>query len=316
MKKWIITAVAMVIIGSIISIAAAAIMHFDLSKLDGRQFETNTYTVDKSFRSISVTASTEKLFFKPAEDGNCSVVCCEETNRKHEVVVINGTLTIQCNQDHTISGHSGFSAQTPEITVYLPEHMYSDLLIETDTGDILIPADFSFNRIAIKGDTSDVTCLASTVNGMEIAASTGDIALTSVKAGWVDLKTTTGGIRMESVKCNGDVNIHTSTGKVKLQDITCRNLTSEGTTGDLTLEHVIAADAFSITRSTGDVTFIKSDASSIFVQTDTGDVTGSLVTEKAFITETDTGKVKVPDSIKGGRCEIRTDTGNIILEIP
>ena len=315
MKKWIITAVALILVGAIICFAAAAIMHFDFEKLDNGKYETNTYTVGESFRCISITASTEKLFFKPAEDGKCTVVCLEEENKRHEVAVTDGTLTIKPIENRKHSYHFGFYTRTPEITVYLPKSVYSVLHIETDTGDIDIPADFTFDSITIIGDTSDVTCHASTKNGIEITISTGDITIATVKAEKMDLKTTTGRINAESVECAGDVYIHVDTGKVQLQDIACQNLTSEGTSGDLTLDRVIADDTLSIIRDTGDVTFSESDAASIFVKTDTGDVTGTLLTEKVFLTETDTGKVEVPKSITGGRCEISTDTGDIRIEV-
>ena len=74
-KKWFITAVAIIMVGAIICFATAAIMHFDFEKLDNGKYETNTYTVGESFRYISVTASAEKVFFKPAKDGKCTVVC-------------------------------------------------------------------------------------------------------------------------------------------------------------------------------------------------------------------------------------------------
>jgi hypothetical protein len=38
-------------------------------------------------------------------------------------------------------------------------------------------------------------------------------------------------------------------------DIVCKNLTSTGSTGDISLKNVIAAEKISIERSTGDVTF-------------------------------------------------------------
>lgn len=315
MKKWIITAVALVIVGAIVCFGATAAVHFDFEKLDSVQYETNTYAVKESFRGIAVTALEEKVFFKPAEDGKCTVVCFEEENRKHGVSVIDGTLTIKPVDNQEFPLHFGVYTRIPEITVYLPESVYSDLRIETDTGDINIPADFSFESIMIKGDTSDVTCLACAKNGIGIALTTGDVSISDVAAGSIDLKTTTGGICAESVKCEGDVHLRVDTGKVKLQDMICRNLTSEGTTGDITLNNVIAADTFSIIRDTGNVEFSASDAATIFVQTGTGDVTGSLLTEKVFITETDTGKVEVPKSITGGRCEISTSTGDIRIEV-
>lgn len=81
------------------------------------------------------------------------------------------------------------------------------------------------------------------------------------------------------------------------------------------MKNVIATEKFSIERSTGDVTFDGADAAEIFVKTDTGDVKGSLLTDKVFITETDTGRVDVPKTTIGGRCEITTDTGDISIEI-
>ena len=61
--------------------------------------------------------------------------------------------------------------------------------------------------------------------------------------------------------------------------------------------------------------FEASDAASIFVETDTGDVKGSLLSEKIFIINTDTGKKEVPESTTGGRCKITTDTGDIKITI-
>ena len=63
------------------------------------------------------------------------------------------------------------------------------------------------------------------------------------------------------------------------------------------------------------MTFEGSDAAEIFVQTSTGDVEGSLLSSKVFIANTDTGKVDVPKSITGGRCEITTDTGDIRISV-
>lgn len=81
------------------------------------------------------------------------------------------------------------------------------------------------------------------------------------------------------------------------------------------MSHVIATEKLSIERTTGDVEFDDSDAADIFVKTGTGDVTGSLLTDKVFITQTDTGDVDVPQAITGGRCEINTNTGDIKTKI-
>ena len=95
----------------------------------------------------------------------------------------------------------------------------------------------------------------------------------------------------------------------------CKNLSSEGDTGDIYLTNVIVKDKLSLERDTGDVRFDSSDAGEIFIETDTGDVVGSLLTDKVFFPHSDTGKVKLPKTTEGGKCEISTDTGNINIEI-
>jgi len=63
------------------------------------------------------------------------------------------------------------------------------------------------------------------------------------------------------------------------------------------------------------VVFEGCDAGEIYVDTDTGDVSGTLLSDKVFIVKTDTGKIDVPNSISGGRCEIETDTGDVKISI-
>jgi len=97
--------------------------------------------------------------------------------------------------------------------------------------------------------------------------------------------------------------------------VTCQNLTSSGSTGGISLKNVIVSQTLSVRRSTGDVTFDGCDGAEIDVETDTGDVTGCLLTDKVFLTQTDTGRVSVPETVTGGPCRITTDTGDIRITI-
>ena len=60
----------------------------------------------------------------------------------------------------------------------------------------------------------------------------------------------------------------------------------------------------SIIERTGVVKFDGSDAAEIFVKTTAGNVTVSLLTDKVFVTKTDTGNINVPKIADGGKCEI------------
>ena len=129
------------------------------------------------------------------------------------------------------------------------------------------------------------------------------------------INVSTGDITVTGVKSVGDVQVNVSTGRTEINGVTCKNFISDGSTGNVVLNNVIATEKFTIKRSTGDIKFQDCDAGEISVKTSTGDVTGSLLSEKVFITDTSTGKVNVPKSTSGGRCEITTSTGDIEIEI-
>ena len=100
-----------------------------------------------------------------------------------------------------------------------------------------------------------------------------------------------------------------------MTDTTCKSLATEGSTGNVALTNVIASQAFSLERTTGNIDLHGCDAGELFIKTSTGNVTGSLLSEKVFITDTSTGNISVPKTASGGKCEITTSTGNITIDI-
>ena len=315
-KGWLFAAAALLLAGIAICVASMATLGFRFSALSTEAYETNTYSVEGKIKRISIDAETDKITLLPAKDGKCKVVCSETKKITHEVTEKNGELSIRTEDKRTWVDQIGLHLGTPKIAVYLPAGAYDQIAIETDTGDIDIPAEFSFAALQIHGDTSDVDCRADVSGAMEIALSTGDITLAELDAGSLTLSVSTGIVTVDSVNCKGGVDIHLSTGKTRLNGLQCASLRTDGSTGDITLQDVVASGTFTIERSTGDVRFENSDASEIYVTTSTGEVTGSLRSEKVFITRSDTGRQDVPKSVTGGRCEITTDTGDIEITVP
>ena len=226
-----------------------------------------------------------------------------------------GTYTIERTDRKGFWWNVSIATESPSITVYLPEKVYKELSIESDTGDVEIPKEFSFDTIDVNLDTGDMSCLASAEGDIRVRTDTGHITIADVTAAGMLLSSDTGKMELSDVKISGDLEIQEHTGKVVLENVKCRNFTSDGDTGSLVMTNVTASGEFNLERNTGDIEFHGCDAETIYVETDTGDVTGTLLTDKVFITETDTGSVDVPKSVTGGRCEISTDTGDIRIEI-
>lgn len=292
-KTWLLIAALLILIGSVLFAAAMTANHWDFSKLNTVEYETNTYEFSDPITDISILTDTADILF--VYSSKSTVVCQESKSMRHQVTVTDGTLTISQSDDLHWTDHIGISTGAPKITVYLPDTQYQHLLIAENTGDIHIPEDFSFHSVEITTSTGDIENYASAVQLIKIRTSTGDIRLEALSADTISLAVSTGDIHLTNVQCG--------------------NLVSEGSTGDITLTNVTADERISIVRDTGDVTFDRCDAADIFVKTDTGHVKGSLNSGKMFTATTDTGKVDVPQSTAGGKCTITTDTGNIKITV-
>lgn len=314
-KIWLIVAASLILIGGIIFVGVMTMLKWDFAKLSTNPYETNEYEMDEAFKAISVDIDTADITFISSENSKCSVVCYEQKNLKHSVTVKDDTLVIETVDTRKWYEHIGITFDTPKITVAIPEGEYGALSVRSSTGDVEISKDFKFESMDLSTSTGDVKNAASAAEAIKIKTSTGNIGIEGIAAGSLDLSVSTGRVNVSGVACEGDVSVVVSTGKAYLVDVACQNLSSSGNTGDISLKQVVAEERFSIERSTGDVKFEGCDAAEIFVEADTGDVKGSLLTDKVFITQTDTGRVDVPKSITGGRCEITTNTGNIQITI-
>ena len=313
-KKWLITAACLMAAGLILLIGASSASAWDFSRFGTVQYETNTYAPRGNFDSISIDVDTAKIELVPSDDGKCRVVCYEAQKVTHSVTVENETLTIKTVDTRAWYEHIGIYFDSPRMTVYLPQEKYASLSIETATGDVTIPKDFTFENIRIRGNTAGIECLAPVSHVVEMRTNTGDITINDLYTGELHLASNTGSIYVDSVISRGIVDVETDTGYVKLTDVDCADLIAESDTGTITLTNVVALGRFLIKTDTGDVRFDSSDAAKISVKTDTGDVTGTLLSEKVFITESNTGRVNVPKTVTGGRCEIETETGDIKIE--
>ena len=310
----------LLILGGVLLLAGVTIvciafsLHgFSVSMMSTQAMVTNTFEISDPFDNINIEGDTEDLVFERSTDGKCTVVCYEYEEQPHSVTVENGRLNISILPGSYL--HFGLITESPKTTVYLPGETYKKLTIDTDTGDVDLPKDFSFSSLHIQSDTGDVNCLASADTDITIATQTGRIRLADITASSAILTSDTGRMELSGVDLTGALDITEDTGDVTLKNVKAASLKSDGDTGEILLTNVTASGEFRIKRTTGDVTFDGSDAEAVYVTTDTGDVKGTFLTDKVYITKTDTGSVDVPGSTSGGRCEITTDTGDIKLSV-
>ena len=273
---WLIIGAFLVVLGCAVFGGVMMALKWDFLKLSTIVYETNEYEFSEKIEDISVALDTADLVFVPSNDSKIRVTCYEAENQKHSVSVKDGALVVELTDTRKWYEYIGINFASPKITISLPEGKYGELFVKVSTGDIEIP----------------------------------DISAKSIQ-----LIVSTGNVSAENIILDRNFEIKVSTGRVKLDGVKCESFTSKGSTGDISMKDVVAKGSFSIERNTGDVSFDSCDSAEISVKTTTGNIKGSLLSDKVFITKTDTGSIKVPDSTTGGRCELTTDTGDIKIEI-
>lgn len=310
----VIVASSLLLAGLIMSFVGLVLADFNWANLETQSIETNVHEITEAFDKIHVETDTADVSFVPSEDGQCKVVCNEREKKCHAVEVRDGILSVTLVDERKWYEFIGISISRTSITVYLPEGIYTYLFAETDTGDIEIADSFSFGNVTLNTDTGDIDCYASVTSVLDAETDTGHIRIENAAVGSLDLEAATGHINVENVTV-GNVMAEADTGKVKLSHVTCTHIDVQTSTGNISLTDVIASETMRLKASTGNVTLDGCDAAEIYVKTSTGNISGTLLTEKIFFAKSSTGKVRVPKSMSGGKCEMSTSTGNIRIQI-
>ncbi len=319
-----------------------------------RDYETETHEPVGEFHSISVDADTADIILLPSEDGIARVVTYEKKPEKHSVAVEDGILRISLLEGEMkwydyVSLWSGAA----RITVYLPKREYTSLRIAVDTGDVSLPAGFTFGEATFSGSTGDFDVSAAVTGMLGVTLSTGDVAIHDTSLGALAVKTSTGGIELLEVNCagavtleqstgtltargvtaasfssqastgrgrmtdlavSGDIFLKRNTGDLTLSGCTAANLKAETSTGDQSLDRVAVTALITLVADTGEIELSASDAGEVSITTDTGDVEATFLTPKIFFATTDTGDIDIRESTVGGKCKVTTDTGDIELD--
>ena len=295
-KVWLIVAAALCAVGLTVWTVSLVGVGFDFKKLDTVKEIEGIHYPDGDFDTIVAMLDTAGIRFAASDDGSVKVICHERDDVRHSVSVHDGRLVIRAQNKPWYKELFGFFFGREEITVYLPEHMMYTVTVETDTGDVTLGKSLAFESAEIETDTGDVTISSEVKGVLSLETDTGEVTLKNNSFNVIDVETNSGDVSLSSVNISGSIGILTDTGDVELDNTLV--------TGDINIE-----------TDTGDVSFERIDAANLYIVTDTGDVEGSLLSDKIFDVRSGTGDESVPTGMVGGLCKIRTDTGDIEIDI-
>lgn len=239
--------------GIILFAASMCILKWDFNALGLSRYETTVYDIPEAFDSVAVLTETSDIRFILSEDGKCRIECLEPEHMQHTVYIQEKTLVIQLADNRNWYDHFGqFSFESPAITVYLPEPVYTTLYVDSKTSDIDIPESISFQNVTVTGITGSLQCLSAVPDTLRVNLTTGNITLRNVTSRIMQLSVTTGNIILD--QCDAEeIRISTTTGNVKGTLLTDKVFTTETKTGSINIPETESGGICDITTVTGDI---------------------------------------------------------------
>lgn len=307
---------SLIIIGIILAIIGCAILIFGLINSDKNyKMITNDYDISEHFTSFAMDYKTANVEIQPSQNDSVKVTCQEREKVRYNVFVTDGALTIKVEEDlKWYEKIFNFGIIKDKITVSVPSGDYENLIVTGTTGNVKTAKEIKFNNVEIRLTTGVVELNSDVKENIKIETTTGNINLNGLTCKRASLSATTGNIILNSLTVSDELSISATTGNVRLSKINYGSVAIVVTTGNVNLSETFSEGNTQINATTGNVRFDKADSKEIRVVTTTGNVTGTFQSGKTFYCESNTGIKILPNSV-GGKCEIKTTTGDIIIEI-
>lgn len=331
-RRWLLLAAALVILGAALCRGAYAAMGYDLTKLNSETMETSSYKIEVPFSKISIKASDAKVVLLPSEGKTCWVQCTSWKNEPYTAEVIDRTLTIQPAKS-PILRLWWFAFGEPSILLYLPNSCYEQLNIETGSGNMDLPQDFTFSNAQLKSSSGHISLESKVEKKLSAKTSSGYLLVNGVSCKEMTLLSSSGNGEV----CYGGANrlqIKSSSGEISLSYLTCGELEAEASSGDISLTgvqlsgdlkvnttsgtislNICDAGSLKLKSSSGTIFLTNCDADSLELRSSSGDILGSLLSDKRFITKSSSGRIQVPETTSGGVCKVETSSGDIRFRI-
>ena len=312
-KIALLTAGILIALGAILGVGATLVGDLTMESLSTQEVVTETITIDKDFRNISINDSFSDIHFLPSEDGTCKVVCTRLKQVTYTAEVEGDTLTILGQDGRKWYEMIEFRSSwvEPEVAIYLPETQYGDLTVTSGGGDLTVPSNFVFDTAFLVSASGDVTFRGAAEKNLTLQTASGDVWAEDVRADSLQATTSSGTIALNAVTVAESLVLDSSSGDIDLTTVECGELNANSTSGSIESQDVLAQKIIQMGTSSGDIQLLNCDASALVLNSSSGDISGVLRTAKVYQADSSSGNVTVPRSATGGPCEINTSSGDI-----
>ena len=314
MKKGIIIAIAMILLGITLIMAGGIAVGFDFKMFDNDEHTERSVEITEAFDSITIKGGDIRIL--PSEDGKCRAVFFESDKISYNSDVEDGMLTIKYNDDRKWYDYIGFHFTDCGTTLYLPEVKYNYVNIKTFSGDIELGEGLTFHHINLDTSSGDIRCYAAIDDNLFAESSSGDMDISGVNTKGITLSVTSGSVKLSDINSAAKIDISSTSGSIHAENVACENLEIRSSSGSTKLYSVIASGKIKIKSTSGDIRFDGCDANELDVRSTSGDIRGTLLSDNVFDVHTTSGSIDVPDTVEAdGTFNADVTSGDVKISI-
>lgn len=196
-------------------------------------------------------------------------------------------------------------------TLLVPESFAGELVLSVTTGDLTVEG-ISGPSVDAKATTGDLELKNCSFPCIAAGCTTGDVIIDSCSVGKGDLAGRSDGL-------SGTVTVNGTTADVNLKSVEAADSISiKVTTGEILLSD-IASEKLCVKTTTGDVNLYICECDDTQIKTTTGSIKGTMtgaITDYTIESDNTTGKNLLPESMEGGdkKLSVHATTGDILIK--
>ncbi len=304
-KTVIIIAGALVVLGLILTIAAASLGGLNMNVL-GAGYEEKTYTYDSSkVNKLYVRDISCEVVVSGGGQNEITVKCYESEDDYYKInVTPEGRLTIEKEifKKWYKFLNFDFGAIKRNLTITIPSGLVADADIGSVSGNVVISN--LDNLISLNGKSTSGNVRISKVSASDntsFSSGSGNIILETVKTGGkLEMKTVSGVIETDLSDIGRDLIASTVSGGIKLTSIAVKgNVKADSVSGNIRLDRISGTD-FTLKNTSGNVKGLISGNSNDY----------------RIDSHSTSGKINLPRSQNGSKLlSVSTTSGDIDIDI-
>ena len=216
--KMIIASVFFLVLGGILCVFSYAKMGNSLQAMSFIQMESKNIKISEAFEDIHVKMDTGQITIQRSEDTSCSILCYQDTKAPFAIKTENGMLSIAetSNEGMTWYEKASLFIDMPKVVISLPKDSYRNLTLQSETGQLTVKGELSFESAVMTSDTGDLTLSKVICRGpLQVKLDTGNIWFEDCDADSIMAETDTGNINA-SFRTGKTIEAKTDTGNVKI----------------------------------------------------------------------------------------------------